>query len=78
VDFSMTGPGIWRGGYNSGVVGSTNALNLLTEAGVNRVFVRSTLTAGTITVSATRAGLISAVASVTSSPVPVLDGVLAQ
>jgi beta-galactosidase len=78
VDFSMTGPGIWRGGYNSGVVGSTNALNLLTEAGVNRVFVRSTLSAGTITVSATRAGLISAVASVTSSPVPVLDGVLAQ
>jgi beta-galactosidase len=74
VDFSMTGPGIWRGGYNSGVLGSTNSMYLLTEAGINRVFVRSTLTPGTITVTATRAGLASASVSVTASAVTVVDG----
>jgi len=76
VDFSVSGPGIWRGGYNSGVIGSINKTNLLTEAGINRVFVRSTLTAGTITVSASRSGLTPATASVTAHEVPVVDGVL--
>ena len=78
VTFTMTGPGIWRGGYNSGVVGSINKMNLLTEAGINRVFVRSTLTPGAIAVTATRSGLSSATATVTSKPVPVVDGVLAR
>jgi beta-galactosidase len=78
VDFTTTGPGIWRGGYNSGVVGSINKMNLLTEAGINRVFVRSTLAPGTITVTATRAGLTPATASVTSKAVTVVDGVLAR
>jgi beta-galactosidase len=78
IDFTMTGPGIWRGGYNSGVLGSINKTNLLTEAGINRVFVRSTLTPGTITVTATRSGLTTATASVTSKAVAVVDGVLPQ
>jgi beta-galactosidase len=78
VDFTMTGPGIWRGGYNSGVVGSINKMNLLTEAGVNRVFVRSTLAPGTITVIASRPGLTSATASVTAAAVTVVDGVMAR
>jgi beta-galactosidase len=78
VDFTMTGPGIWRGGYNSGVIGSINKMSLLTEAGVNRVFVRSTLKPGTITVTATREGLTPATARVTSSPVLVVDGVLTR
>jgi len=76
VDFTMTGPGIWRGGYNSGVLGSTNNTFLLTEAGINRVFVRSTLTPGTISVTATRAGLASDSVSVTSKAVPVVNGLL--
>jgi beta-galactosidase len=76
VDFSMTGPGVWRGGYNSGVLASTNNMYLMTEAGINRVFVRSTLTPGTITVTATRAGLTAASVSVTSKAVPVVDGLL--
>jgi len=71
IDFAMSGPGIWRGGYNSGVVGSINQTNLLTEAGVNRVFVRTTLTPGTITVTATRDGLTPGAASVSSSAIPV-------
>jgi beta-galactosidase len=43
VDFTCTGPAIWRGGYNSGKLDSTNNLYLNTECGINRVAVRSTL-----------------------------------
>ena len=75
IDFEMTGPGIWRGGYNTAVLNSTNNKYLLTEAGINRVFVRSTLTPGTITVTATRSGLTSATASVTSKAITVTGGV---
>jgi beta-galactosidase len=74
VTFAMTGPGVWRGGYNSGVLGSTNGTTLLTECGVNRVFIRSTLTPGTITLTASRSGLTPDTVSVTSNPVPVVDG----
>ena len=52
VDFAVTGPGIWRGGYNSGETNTTNNLYLKTECGINRVSVRSTYTAGPITVTA--------------------------
>jgi beta-galactosidase len=63
VDFTCTGPGIWRGGYNSGKLDSTNNLYLNTECGINRVAVRSTLVRATgpapgpITVTASREGL---------------------
>lgn len=77
ITFTMTGPAIWRGGYNSGVVGSTNKMTLLTEAGVNRVFVRSTLMPGTITVTATgKAGLTPDTATVTSKAMPIVGGML--
>jgi beta-galactosidase len=75
VDFTCTGPGIWRGGYNSGIVDSTNNLYLNTELGINRVAVRSTMTAGTITVSAKREGLKSAELQIASKPVTVTDGI---
>jgi beta-galactosidase len=75
VTFTMTGPGVWRGGYNSGVLGSTNSTTLLTECGINRVFVRSTLTPGSITLTATRSGLASGTATVTAAPVAVVDGI---
>jgi beta-galactosidase len=68
VDFQMTGPGIWRGGYNSGIVGSTNNLHLLTECGINRVAIRSTLSPGIITLSASGDGLTAAKAEVKSVP----------
>jgi beta-galactosidase len=76
VDFAMTGPGIWRGGYNTHVLGSTNSTYLNTEAGINRVFVRSTLTPGDITVTATRSGLTSGTAMVTSKAIPIVNGLL--
>jgi beta-galactosidase len=65
---------MWRGGYNSGKLDSTNNLYLNTECGINRVAVRSTLTAGTITVTAKRDGLNSAQIQVASKPVAVTDG----
>ena len=75
VDFTCDGPGIWRGGYNSGKVDSTNNLYLNSEAGINRVAVRSTLKAGTITVGAKRDGLKPAQVQLVSKPVVVTDGI---
>src|ERR1019366_5945706 len=74
VDFTCEGPGIWRGGYNSGKVDSTNNTYLNTELGINRVAVRSTLTPGTITVTAKRDGLKSATLQIPSKPVTITDG----
>jgi beta-galactosidase len=77
VDFTCTGPGIWRGGYNSGILNSTNNLYLNTECGLNRIAVRSTLIRTTdpapapIVVTASRDGLKSA--SVRILPVRVTE-----
>ena len=67
IDFTCTGPAIWRGGYNSGKLDSTNNLYLNTELGINRVSVRSTLDAGLVTVTASRPGLESATLQIASS-----------
>ena len=76
VDFKVDGPAIWRGGYNSGKPGSVNNLYLDTECGINRVSVRSTLTPGKITLTATRDGLAAATVEVESKPVEIKDGLL--
>jgi beta-galactosidase len=68
VDFTLEGPGAWRGGYNSGKTGSINHPWLDLEAGINRVAVRAGRTPGTITLRATAAGLTAAVATVESQP----------
>ena len=78
VDFAVTGPGIWRGGYNSGETNTTNNLYLKTECGINRVSVRSTLTAGPITVTASRAGLTPQTITIVSNPVTIHDGLEVQ
>ncbi len=69
VDFEISGPAIWRGGYNSGLPNSTNHLYLNTEVGINRVAVRSLLKAGDVTVSVKRDGLKPATITLTSIPV---------
>lgn len=56
VDFAVQGPAIWRGGLNSTKPNSTNNRFLNTECGINRVAIRSTLTPGTITLTATHLG----------------------
>jgi beta-galactosidase len=57
VDFDISGPGIWRGGYNSGKTNSVNNPFLDLECGINRVAVRSTETPGAITITAHGANL---------------------
>jgi beta-galactosidase len=76
VDFAVTGPLVWRGGFNAAKLDSTNNLWLDTECGINRVAVRSTLTAGTITVTATRAGLAPATLKIESHPVEITAGLM--
>ena len=74
VDFTFDGPGVWRGGYNSGKIDSTNNLYLNSECGINRVAIRSSLSAGTITVTARREGLKQAQVKIVSKPVKLVDG----
>ena len=75
VDFTITGPGIWRGGYNSGKVDSTNNLYLNTEDGINRVAVRSTLSGGLISITASRSGLQSGQIAIVAKPVRMTEGI---
>jgi beta-galactosidase len=75
VDFKVTGPAIWRGGYNSGIVHSTNNLYLNTECGINRVAIRSTLDPGIITITATRPGLETGTLSIQSHSVAISHGI---
>jgi len=74
VDFSVTGAVIWRGGFNAAKLNTTNNLYLDTECGINRVAIRSTMTPGTITVSAKRDGLTSATLKLDSKQVEILNG----
>ena len=74
VDFDVTGPVIWRGGLNAAKLNTTNNRYLDTECGINRVAIRSTLTPGTITLTATRAGLEPATLKIESQPVAITDG----
>jgi beta-galactosidase len=64
VDFELDGPAVWRGGYNSGKLDSTNNTWLDLEAGVNRVAVRATREPGRVTLRARAEGLASTSAHV--------------
>ena len=74
VDFALEGPGIWRGGYNSGKIKSTNNPYLDLECGINRVAVRSTLSDGEIVVRATCEGLRPASITLNARPVKIDGG----
>jgi beta-galactosidase len=74
IDFTCSGPAIWRGGLNSGKINSTNNLFLNTECGINRVAVRSTLAPGDITITASRNGLTPATLKFPAAPVPLTNG----
>ena len=76
VDFAITGPVVWRGGLNAAKLETTNNLWLDTECGINRVAIRSTLTPGTITVTATRDGLKPAKLEIPSHPVEITAGLM--
>jgi beta-galactosidase len=74
VDFAVDGPAVWRGGFNSALLNSTNNLYLNTECGINRVAIRSTLTPGTIMLTATRAGLTPASVQIVSQVTEIKGG----
>ena len=74
VDFTVSGPVVWRGGFNAAMLNSTNNLYLSTECGINRVAIRSTMKSGTITVTASRPGLTSASLTVDSKPADINNG----
>ena len=74
VDFKLSGPAVWRGGYNSGITNSINNLYLNIECGINRVAIRSTLQPGSITLTATRPGLEPATLQIESHSVKITDG----
>ncbi|WP_418262584.1 glycoside hydrolase family 2 protein [Flavobacterium faecale] len=78
VDFTISGPGIWRGGYNSGKEKSTNNLYLDTECGINRVAIRSLLKAGTVKITATRKGLKPASITIQSNAIALKDGLTTE
>ena len=67
VDFTFSGPGTWRGGYNSGKLDSTNNLFLDLEAGINRVAVRAGRNPGKLIVTAASAGLAPASIEISAS-----------
>ncbi len=71
-----TGPATWRGGFCSDKLDTTNNKFLDTECGINRVAIRSTLTPGTITLTATRDGLEPATVQIESKPVAITDGLM--
>lgn len=78
VDFTVSGPVIWRGGLNAAKLNSTNNLYLDTECGINRVAVRSTLVPGTIIVTATRKGLPASSIKIESKKVEMVGGLISQ
>lgn len=77
VDFEIAGPAVWRGGVNEFTVKSTNNLYLNTECGINRVFIRSTVTPGKITLTARREGLTPATITIDTTAVETKDGLAA-
>ncbi len=74
LDFSVDGPAIWRGGYNSGKIHSIGQTSLDLECGVNRVALRSTRTAGPVVLKATCEGLPAASLHIDSVPIEVNNG----
>ena len=74
VDFAVQGPAVWRGGVNSGKIDSTNNLYLNTECGINRVAVRSQLTAGPVRITASRTGLSPASVQISTESVRLIGG----
>lgn len=74
VDFDTMGPGVWRGGYNSGKLDSINHPWLDLECGINRVAIRATRSAGTVTLHAKSTGLRDATLVLTSQAFAADDG----
>ncbi len=73
VDFEMTGPATWRGGYDSGKTNSINQTYLDLECGINRVAVRAGRKPGEIVVTARSEGLKAGTVKIASKAFRVKD-----
>jgi hypothetical protein len=69
IDFSVSGPCIYRGGANLFDGASPGDPYMLAEGGMCKIAVRSTFTPGTVTVTATATGLGQGTATFTTYPV---------
>jgi beta-galactosidase len=74
INFTFSGEGEWRGGYNSNTPENTGKLKLYTEAGINRVSIRSTRNSGSVQITATAEGLLPATVVIKSEKVAILNG----
>lgn len=71
IDFTIAGPAVFLGGYNSGVKDLRHETTYVyAENGTNRVFIRSTREAGLITITASRPGLQPVSVVIESLPFP--------
>jgi hypothetical protein len=68
INFSMTGPAMWRGGMAMGPDNFTLTQTFPVEGGVNRALIRSTTKSGTIVIRAKADGLKEATLTLTSKP----------
>ncbi|NLK75147.1 MAG: glycoside hydrolase family 2 protein [Clostridiales bacterium] len=81
IDFTLDGEAVFLGGYNSGRFngyGRNDSVihqnHVYAECGTNRVFIRSTREAGTITLTAVMKGLPQATSSISSIPMEEIEG----
>jgi hypothetical protein len=75
ISFELTGQGEWRGGIAQGAEGNhVLDKNLPVECGVNRVLIRSTTTAGGITLTASARDLTPATITLATVPFEERDG----
>jgi beta-galactosidase len=74
LTFQHSGAGTWIGGYNSGQAKiaypnqGVYTDSIMTDAGINRIMVRSTRTAGSFAIKVSRAGLPDATIELASQP----------
>jgi hypothetical protein len=79
VNYTFTGPVVWRGGiWEENVAKYANLTELPVLNGVHRVFLRSTETAGRVTLVATAAGLPPATLTLDARPVAIAHGATAE
>lgn len=80
INLSLSGNGVLLGGYNSGV-GDKNTTGkdyVYAECGTNRIFVRSTRNAGTVTLSASLEGQAAVTSSISSTALDLTNGLTTQ
>lgn len=77
IDYKLDGPAEWRGGMAMGPGNYILSKSFPVEGGVNRFLIRSTTTAGTITMKASADGLKDATLTLVTKPFRTKDGLSA-